>query len=70
MKLRPYQIDAVDAIHYQWDEEHRRRTLLVLPTGAGKTVVFSQITADQFHNGERVLQLAHREELLQMRRTA
>ena len=65
MKLRPYQIDAVDAIHYQWDEEHRRRTLLVLPTGAGKTVVFSQITADQFHNGERVLQLAHREELLQ-----
>ena len=65
MKLRPYQIDAVDAIHKEWEEEHRQRTLLVLPTGAGKTVVFSQVTYDQFHNGERVLQLAHRDELLQ-----
>ena len=65
MKLRPYQNDAVDAIHHEWEEEHRQKTLLVLPTGAGKTVVFSQITADQTHKGERVLQLAHREELLQ-----
>ena len=64
IKLRPYQIDAVNAVHREWNEEHRKRTLLVLPTGAGKTICFSKITYDQYHEGERVLQLAHREELL------
>lgn len=64
IKLRPYQIDAVNAVHREWNEEHRKRTLLVLPTGAGKTICFSKITYDQYHEGDRVLQLAHREELL------
>ncbi len=63
MDLRPYQKEARDAIHREWEEGHTR-TLLNLPTGTGKTVVFSQITSDQVNKGERVLQLAHREELL------
>lgn len=41
------------------------RTLLVLPTGTGKTVVFSKITEDMVRRGERVLILAHRGELLE-----
>lgn len=46
MELRPYQEEARQAIHSEW-ENGRRKTLLVLPTGSGKTIVFSAITADQ-----------------------
>ena len=42
----------------------RRRTLLVLPTGCGKTIVFSKLIEDCVRDGERVLVLAHRGELL------
>ena len=63
LALRPYQEEARQAIHREWDEG-RRKTLLVLPTGSGKTIVFSAITADQVRQGERVLILAHRGELL------
>ena len=40
MELRPYQEKAIEAINHEWDEGHKN-TLLVLPTGTGKTVVFS-----------------------------
>ena len=63
MKLRPYQQEARKAIENEW-EEGRRRTLLVLPTGCGKTVVFCSVAADCAEAGERVLILAHRGELL------
>lgn len=63
MNLRPYQAAARQAIHREWDEDHRK-TLLVLPTGTGKTVVFAQVAEDQVRAGDRVLILAHRGELL------
>lgn len=63
MKLRPYQQEAVEAIEIQWDEVDR--TLLVLPTGTGKTVVFCAVAQDRVRNGGRVLILAHRGELLE-----
>ena len=63
MDLRPYQQQAREAVETAWDEG-QRRTLLVLPTGCGKTIVFAKITEDQVKNGERVLILAHRGELL------
>ena len=44
--LRPYQQAARDSIHAQW-EQGRLRTLLVLPTGTGKTIVFASVAADQ-----------------------
>ncbi len=47
----------------QWAEGNRR-TLLVLPTGCGKTIVFAKITEDCVKEGRRVLILAHRGELL------
>lgn len=37
MELRPYQQAAREAIEREW-EGGRARTLLVLPTGCGKTV--------------------------------
>lgn len=64
MELRPYQEAARQAIHGEWDQG-RKRTLLVLPTGTGKTVVFAAVAEDQVRRGERVLVLAHRGELLE-----
>ena len=62
-RLRPYQAEAKQAILAAWDEGHRK-TLLVLPTGCGKTVVFSSVTENQVNKGHRVLIMAHRGELL------
>lgn len=64
MELRPYQIEARDAVLSQWDLG-QLRTLLVLPTGTGKTIVFSSIIETEVRSGRRVLVLAHRAELLQ-----
>ena len=61
--LRPYQAAARDAILQEW-AEGRKRTLLVLPTGCGKTVVFSKVAEDRVNQGGRVLVMAHRGELL------
>lgn len=63
MDLRPYQIEAKNAIQQQW-ASGVLKTLLVLPTGTGKTIVFSKLTEDCVRDGERVLILAHRGELL------
>lgn len=63
MHLRPYQIQAKDAVLSEWSEGHRK-TLLVLPTGTGKTVVFAKVVEDRVNNGGRALVLAHRGELL------
>ena len=62
MELRPYQQEAKDAIFTQWETVDR--TLLVLPTGCGKTIVFAKVAEDCVRMGRRVLILAHRGELL------
>lgn len=64
MELRPYQQEAEKAVFAEW-EKGNKRTLLVLPTGTGKTIVFAKITERCVKNGERVLILAHRAELLE-----
>ena len=64
MQLRPYQEEARIKVQQEW-KEGRKRTLLVLPTGCGKTIVFSKIIEDRVKIGERVLVLAHRSELLE-----
>ena len=64
MELRPYQETARQNIHSQWNGGVQR-TLLVLPTGTGKTIVFAAVTEDEVRAGNRVLILAHRGELLE-----
>lgn len=64
MELRPYQQEAKEAIFKQWDSGVLK-TLLVLPTGCGKTIVFAKVTEDCVRRGDRVLILAHRGELLE-----
>jgi superfamily II DNA or RNA helicase len=64
MQLRDYQQEARESIQREW-ENGKKRTLLVLPTGCGKTIVFSKVIEDRVKKGERVLVLAHRGELLE-----
>lgn len=64
MELRPYQETARQKVQEEW-KEGKKRTLLVLPTGTGKTIVFSKIIEDRVRKGERVLVIAHRGELLE-----
>ena len=64
MELRPYQQEAREAIFEQWDGGVLK-TLLVLPTGCGKPIVFAKVTEDCVRRGDRVLILAHRGELLE-----
>lgn len=59
MNLRQYQADAIRATQQGWD--HYQRQLMVVPTGGGKTIIFSKL-AEQTKG--RTLILAHREELV------
>lgn len=63
MQLRKYQEEAKEAVLSEW-EKGNKKTLLVLPTGTGKTIVFTKLAEDCVRDGERVLILAHRGELL------
>lgn len=63
MQDRPYQKEAVSAIEGEW-AKGVKKTLLVLPTGCGKTVVFCRVAEDQVRQGGRGLILSHRGELL------
>lgn len=60
VSLRPYQRDAIEAV-LAARRAGVRRMVVCLPTGAGKTVIFSQLARMAKRT---VLVLAHREELL------
>lgn len=64
VRLRQYQIDCCDAVQTAWSEG-KRAPLTVLPTGAGKTLIASEMIARaSYGRGLRTLFLAHRKELL------
>lgn len=62
ISLRDYQREAIDAVHRAHDEGVRRPAI-GLPTGTGKTIVFSALAEERKGLG-RALILAHRDELL------
>lgn len=63
MELRPYQKEAYDSILANW-QSGVKHTLVVMVTGSGKTILFANIAKTLVGQGERVLILAHRGELL------
>jgi len=63
IRLRPYQEDFTQAIFASWAKGNRR-VLGQLPTGAGKTVIFSHLCRTFLERGEGVLVVAHRLELI------
>lgn len=60
LALRPYQRAAIDAVAAAC-ARGLRRVLVVMPTGAGKTVAFAHLLRER---GGRGLVLAHRDELV------
>lgn len=64
MKLRDYQLKAKQSV-YSAFRNGVQNVMLQLPTGAGKTILFSSIIEDGYKLGRRILVLAHREELIQ-----
>ena len=60
IELRPYQQDVERDIYNEWSLNNKN-VLAVLPTGAGKTVLFSKVIHD--HNGASCA-IAHRQELV------
>lgn len=62
-KLRDYQIDGVESIRDGY-RKGAKSILYVLPTGGGKTIVFSYITEKAYEKGKSILILTHRNTLL------
>jgi superfamily II DNA or RNA helicase len=63
VELRPYQRECLEQLLRSY-KAGKRRLLVSLPTGTGKTVVFAQFPSF-FQVKKRMLVLAHREELLE-----
>lgn len=61
ISLRPYQLDAISLLRNGF-AQHKRQ-ILCLPTGSGKTVVFSNIIELAAEKGTQTLVLTHRTEL-------
>lgn len=63
MELRDYQLKSINSIQNDF-KNGKKRTLLILPTGCGKTVVFAYVAKQAIESGQKVLILAHRQELI------
>lgn len=65
LKPRPYQVEAMDAVTAAW-RRGLMRPAVVLPTGAGKTVVFAHLIVAwlDLNPDWRAVVLAHRTELI------
>jgi superfamily II DNA or RNA helicase len=66
LTLRPYQQSALEAIRRELARS--QSTLVVSAVGTGKTVLFAEVAKQDVQRGERVLVLAHRDELLKQAR--
>lgn len=63
VQLRDYQERAIEGVRDSFRQGYKR-TLLVSPTGSGKTLMFSYISAGMARNNKRIVIIAHRRELL------
>lgn len=61
--LRPYQVDAIERLR-KLIRANRKRIVLVMPTGGGKTVCAASMIHSALERNSRSLFLAHRRELI------
>lgn len=64
LELRDYQREAIDAVDSAW-AAGVNRPAVVLPTGAGKTVVFAHLARMLHGQGRRVCVIVHTDELVE-----
>lgn len=62
MLLRPYQEAAITDACKALDKH--KNTIVVAPTGAGKTIMLSALVGKRYKNGKKVLVMQHRDELV------
>jgi len=67
MILRPYQKLAVDDASTALNKH--KNTIVVAPTGAGKTIMLSALVGKRYKKGKKVLVLQHRDELVRQNRS-
>lgn len=67
IELRPYQIEGIRSIFDAWDPTSRNlmNVLFQMPTGTGKTTVFSEIVRRAHRKKKNVLIVVHRKELVE-----
>jgi DNA repair protein RadD len=66
IKLRDYQRGSIDSVH-KWFNDGRNNPLVVLPTGAGKSVVLAEFIREAIEEfpSTHILVLTHSKELIQ-----
>ena len=62
MLLRPYQEAAVSDACKALDKHGN--TIVVAPTGAGKTIMLSALVGERYKDGKKILVMQHRDELV------
>ena len=67
MMLRPYQKAAIDDACKALDK--RKNTIVVAPTGAGKTIMLSALVGKRYKKGNKILVLQHRDELVEQNKS-
>ena len=66
--LRPYQEECIHRTLTAYEQDRHGKETIVLPTGAGKTVIFCQVIGRlAARYGINALIIAHRDELLEQR---
>jgi superfamily II DNA or RNA helicase len=67
VKLRDYQTEGINKIFEAWNPErlNHKNVLFQMPTGTGKTTVFSQIVLKAHLKNKNVLIVVHRTELVE-----
>jgi superfamily II DNA or RNA helicase len=63
LALRPYQTATIEAVRRAW-HDGVRRPAVVLPTGAGKTVILAHLVREMYPLGVRSMIIVHRDELI------
>lgn len=64
MKLRPYQVEAIEETDKYFEEYPTRNAGISLPTGSGKTVVMSEMARREVEAGGRVAIIVDRDDLV------
>ncbi|MEM6515035.1 MAG: DEAD/DEAH box helicase family protein, partial [Bacteroidota bacterium] len=67
VQLRPYQNEGIKKIFEAWDPKRLNlmSVLFQMPTGTGKTTVFSEIVRKAHVKSKKVLIVVHRTELVE-----
>ena len=63
MKLRPYQTQAVNSLRATF-AQGKKSAILCIPTGGGKTVVFTTIAKSAISRGSKIMIICDRKELI------